>query len=186
MAVDPSHMYSNEAERANLAVSSSPRLWLDVFALPEKSNMAVTPRSENPHNFSMTVRPLSLACGNGTEMLLILKKLCLTWLLPDIFLIHSPQKCPTILWAVNQWLKTVSATGARTNKDIYDDFKLKIKLVFTGLYKTCERFECKLRHCILSVEQPQSRLSPQYNIQLIAHYIITYCFLLSFSSGYLY
>ena len=30
--------------------------------------------SKNVHNFLMTVRPLSWACGHGTEMLLILKK----------------------------------------------------------------------------------------------------------------
>ena len=34
-------------------------------------------------------------------MLLILKKLFLTWLLPDIFRYDSPNKCPTILYAVN-------------------------------------------------------------------------------------
>ena len=44
----------------------------------------------------MTVRPLSWACGHGTEILLILKKLFLTWLLPDIFQYDSPKKCPTI------------------------------------------------------------------------------------------
>ena len=31
-------------------------------------------RPKNVHNFLMTVRPLSWACGHGTEMLLILKK----------------------------------------------------------------------------------------------------------------
>ena len=60
----------------------------------------------------MTVRPLSWACGHETEMLLILKKLFLTWLLRDIFRYDSPKKCPTILYAVNLWLKPVSATGA--------------------------------------------------------------------------
>ena len=39
---------------------------------------------KNVHNFLMTARPLSWACGHGTEMLLILKKLFLTWKLPDI------------------------------------------------------------------------------------------------------
>ena len=38
---------------------------------------------KNAHNFLMTVRPLSWACRHGTEMLLILKKLFLTWLLPE-------------------------------------------------------------------------------------------------------
>ena len=64
---------------------------------------------KNVHNFLliMTVRPLTLswACRHGTEMLLILKKLFLTWLLPDIFRYDSPKKCPTILYAVNLWLK---------------------------------------------------------------------------------
>ena len=66
---------------------------------------------KNVHNFLLTVRPLSWACGHGTEMLLILRKLFLTWLLPDIFRYDSPKKCPTILYAVNLWLKHVSATG---------------------------------------------------------------------------
>ena len=35
---------------------------------------------KNAHNFLMTVRPLIWACGHGTEMLLILKTLFLTWL----------------------------------------------------------------------------------------------------------
>ena len=37
---------------------------------------------KNFHNFLMTVRPLSWACGHGTEMLLILKQIFLTWLFP--------------------------------------------------------------------------------------------------------
>ena len=49
----------------------------------------------------MSVRPLSWACGHGTEMLLILKKIFLTWLFPDIFRYDSPKKCPTILYSVN-------------------------------------------------------------------------------------
>ena len=69
---------------------------------------------KNVHNFLliMIVRPLTLswACRHGTEMSLILKKLFLTWLLPDIFRYDSPKKCPTILYAVDLWLK--SATGA--------------------------------------------------------------------------
>ena len=40
------------------------------------------------------------------------KKLFLTWLLPDISRYDSPKKCTTILYAVNLWLKPVSATGA--------------------------------------------------------------------------
>ena len=52
---------------------------------------------KNVYNFLMTVRPLmSWACGHRTEMLLILKKLVLTWLLTDIFWSDSPKKCPTI------------------------------------------------------------------------------------------
>ena len=57
--------------------------------------------------FLMTVRPLSWACGNGTEMLLILKK---KNSVHDIFRYDSPKKCPTILYAVNLWLKPVTAT----------------------------------------------------------------------------
>ena len=41
------------------------------------------------------------------------KNLFLTWLFSDIFRYNSPKKCPTILYAVNLWLKPVSATGAR-------------------------------------------------------------------------
>ena len=99
-----------------IAVSSSPMPWMDIFALPEKwqwLRAIPTPRSENVHNFLMTVRPLNWACGHGTELLLILKKLFLTWLLPDIFRYDSLEKCPTILYAVNLWLKPVSLTGAR-------------------------------------------------------------------------
>ena len=66
---------------------------------------------KNVHNLLMTVWPLSWACGHGTGMLLILKKLFSTWLLSDIFRYDSPKKCSTILYAVNLWLKPVSATG---------------------------------------------------------------------------
>ena len=59
----------------------------------------------------MSVRPLSWACGHGTEMLLILKELFLTWLLPYIFRYDSPKKCPTILYAVNLWLKPFQPLG---------------------------------------------------------------------------
>ena len=57
----------------------------------------------------MTVRPLSSACGHGTEMLLILTKLFSTWLCPDIFRYDSLKKCPTILYGVNLWLKSTFA-----------------------------------------------------------------------------
>ena len=74
---------------------------------------------KNVHNFLMTVRPLSWACGHGTEMLLILKKLFLTRLFPDIFRYDSPKKCTTNLYAVNLWLKPVSATWATTTHPVY-------------------------------------------------------------------
>ena len=69
---------------------------------------------KNVQNFLMTVRPLSWVCGHGTEMLLIVKKLFLTWLLPDIFRYDSRK----ILYAVNLWLKPVSATGAGNTVDL--------------------------------------------------------------------
>ena len=72
--------------------------------------MAVTERDPDPK-----VRKMSIiffwACGHMNEMLLILKKIFLTWLFPDIFRYDSPKTCPTILYAVNLRLKTVSATG---------------------------------------------------------------------------
>ena len=70
---------------------------------------------KNVHNFLMPVRPLSLACGHGIEMLLIIKNLFLTWSLPGDFRYDSPKKCPTILYAVNLWPKPVSATGANVD-----------------------------------------------------------------------
>ena len=66
---------------------------------------------KNFHNILLTVRPLSWAYGHW-KMLLILKKLFSTWLLSSIFRFDSPKKCPTNLYAVNLWLKSVSATGA--------------------------------------------------------------------------
>ena len=38
-----------------VAVSSSPRLWMDVFALPEKSNMAVIESDPDPKVRKMSV-----------------------------------------------------------------------------------------------------------------------------------
>ena len=82
-----------------LAVSSSPRPLTDLFALPEKIKVfqhggdwerSRPQGSKNVHTFLMTLRPLSWACGHGTEMLLILKKLFLTRLFPDIFRHDSP------------------------------------------------------------------------------------------------
>ena len=61
---------------------------------------------KNVQNFLLNVRPLSWACGHGTEMLLILKELFSTWLFPEKFGYDSPKKCPTILYAVNLWLNT--------------------------------------------------------------------------------
>ena len=69
-----------------------------------------TPRSGNVHNFLVTLRPVSWACGHG--------KLFLTWLFPDIFQYDSPKKWPTILYAVNLWLKPVSGTGSRFWSDV--------------------------------------------------------------------
>ena len=63
-----------------VAVSSTSRPWIDVFALPEKFNMAVTESDPDLKVRKMTVRPFSWACGNKTEMLLILKKLFSVWL----------------------------------------------------------------------------------------------------------
>ena len=60
----------------------------------------------------MTVRPLSRACGHETEMLLILKKIFSTLLFSDIFRYDSPEKSPTILYALNLWMKPVAATWA--------------------------------------------------------------------------
>ena len=40
---------------------------------------------KNVHNFLMTVRPLSWACGHGTEMLLILKKNYFDLIMPRYF-----------------------------------------------------------------------------------------------------
>ena len=99
-----------------IAVLSSPRPWIDVFALPQTFNMAVTQSDPDPKVRKMsitvmTVRPQSWACGHGTEKLLILKKLFSIWLFSDIFRYDSPKKCPTNLYAVNLWLKPVSATG---------------------------------------------------------------------------
>ena len=68
---------------------------------------------KNVHNCLMTVRPLSWACGHGAEMLLILKKLFSPWLFRNTSRYVVRKKCPTILYAVNLWLKPVSATGAR-------------------------------------------------------------------------
>ena len=41
-------LVSNDAELSFVAVSSSPRPWIDVIALPEKFNMAVTESDLDP------------------------------------------------------------------------------------------------------------------------------------------
>ena len=69
-----------------IAVSFSLRPWIGqhVFASPEKVNMAVTKSDlepkvrKNVHNFLLTVRAVSRACGHVTK---IWKKLFSTWLL---------------------------------------------------------------------------------------------------------
>ena len=68
---------------------------MDVLALPEKSNMAVTesdpyPKGQGPkniYNFLMPVRPLRLACDLRlrAEMLLILKKTIFDLITPRYF-----------------------------------------------------------------------------------------------------
>ena len=97
-----------------LAVSSSPRLWMGVFALPAKSNMAVT-KSDPDHKFrkmSITFYWLSDLWAEHAGM-----KLKCYWFKKNIFDLimpryDSPKKCPMILYAVNLWLKPVLATGA--------------------------------------------------------------------------
>ena len=46
------HMFSTDNGNTGLAVSSSSRPWMDVLALPEKSNMAVTESHPDPSIFS--------------------------------------------------------------------------------------------------------------------------------------
>ena len=46
------------------------------------------------------------------------KKIFSTWLFPDFFRYDSPKKCPTILYAVNLWLKPVSAIGATQDQNV--------------------------------------------------------------------
>ena len=111
------------------------------------------------HIFSMTVRPLSWACGHGTELLLILKNLFLNWLLPDIFRYDSTKKCPTILYAINLWLKPVtgctpssSARLATPEVSRHAAGKMSVNLP-VGLYLLHEIFF--LHHFIL--EMPYGR-----------------------------
>ena len=44
-----------KASALSLAVSSSPKPWIDVFALPEKSNMAVTESDPDPRVRKMSI-----------------------------------------------------------------------------------------------------------------------------------
>ena len=44
-----------EARRPGIAVLSSPRPWIDVFALPEKFNIAVTERDLDPKVREMSI-----------------------------------------------------------------------------------------------------------------------------------
>ena len=67
---------------------------------------------KNVSNFLMTVRPFSWACGNKTEMLLILKKLFSVWLFVRKSYLWPSKEMSTILHEVNLRLKPVSATGA--------------------------------------------------------------------------
>ena len=95
-----------------VAVSSSLRPCIDVFALPEKFNMAETESDPDPK-----VRKLSVTFNDcATSQLSIWawnwnatdsEKPISTWLFSDIFRYDSPKKCTTILCAVNLWLKPV-------------------------------------------------------------------------------
>ena len=70
-------------------------------------------RPQGPKNMYITFNDCAtsnLSMRAWTEMLLILKKRFSTWLFPDIFRYDSPKKCSTNLYAVNLWLKPVSAT----------------------------------------------------------------------------
>ena len=107
----------------DLAVSSSPRPWIDVFALPEKFNMAVTER-----DLDLKVRKMSITYFLMTVRHLILKN----YFWPDFsrgsLTYDRSKKCPTILYAVNLWLKPVSTTAQMP-------LKLKVKLQLTPVQK---------------------------------------------------
>ena len=91
---------------------------------------------KNVHNFLLTVRPLSWACEHGAEMLLILKKLFSNWLFSDIFRYDSPRKCPTILYAVNLWLKPVTVqTQTAVTPDWKSEQLLPSVLIMVLFYK---------------------------------------------------
>ena len=92
--------------------------WCIYFA--EKFNMAMTESDLDPKIRKMSIikwlvtSELSMRAWswNVTDSK---KKLFSTWLFPDVLRYDSSKKCPTILYAVNLWLKPVSATGARVN-----------------------------------------------------------------------
>ena len=48
-------MFSTDNGNTGLAVSSSSRPWMDVLALPEKSNMAVTESDPDPKVRKMSI-----------------------------------------------------------------------------------------------------------------------------------
>ena len=80
-------------------------LWLRANPTPKVRKMSIT--------FKWLCYFWSEQAGMKLKCYWFLKKLFLPWLLPDIFRYDSPKKFPTILYAVNLWLKSVSATGAR-------------------------------------------------------------------------
>ena len=64
------------ARRGEIAVSFSARPWLDVFALPEKSNKALPESDPDPKVWKMSITfywLCDLWAEHGVEMLLILK-----------------------------------------------------------------------------------------------------------------
>ena len=94
-----------------VAVSSSPRPWIDIFALPEKFNMAVTESDLDPkvHSFLMAVRATSeLSMRAWNQNVTESKKTILDLIIQRYIRYNSPKKYPTILYAVNLWLKPVS------------------------------------------------------------------------------
>ena len=115
-AVDSTNTCSRHA--CLIAMLSSLRPWIDVFALPEKINMAMTESDPDPKVRKMSITFYWLYATSELRMLAWnwnatdYKKLFLTWFFTDISLYDSPKKCPPILYAVNLWLKHVSATGA--------------------------------------------------------------------------
>ena len=95
---------------SKLAVSCSPRPWIDVFALPEKSNMTVIESDPDPKIRKMPITfndcatfELSMReCNwNATDS----KK---NYFWPDYstgsLIYDRPKKCPTIFCAVNLWV----------------------------------------------------------------------------------